>query len=31
VRFDATFETEFALATPPDPQAPQAEGEVVLF
>jgi CheY-specific phosphatase CheX len=31
VRFDATFETEFVLATPPDPQAPVAEGEVVLF
>jgi hypothetical protein len=32
VRFDATFETEFALASPPDANAaPFAEGDVVLF
>jgi hypothetical protein len=32
VRFDATFEAEFALASPPDPNAaPLAEGEMVIF
>jgi CheY-specific phosphatase CheX len=31
VRFDATFEKDFALATPPDLAAAPTEGEVVLF
>jgi CheY-specific phosphatase CheX len=31
IRFDATFEEDFALATPPDAAPALAEGEMVLF